>query len=177
MTQPISRRAALAGAAAWLAAGCATLQPPSMARDLAGRLSVRIEATAAAAARSFAADFDLRGDAERGELRLTGPLGATLADVRWRPGAAEMTDANGRRDYPTLEALARDLLGEPLPLAALTDWLRGRPWPGAPHVRRDDGFDQLGWRIGLAEFAQGLVVALRDGRPAVQVRARLESPT
>lgn len=171
----LSRRAALAAAAA-LAAGCATLPPPSMTRDLAGRLSVRIDATAAAPARSFAADFDLRGDAERGELRLTGPLGATLADVRWRPGAAEMTDANGRRDYPTLEALARDLLGEPVPLAALTDWLRGRPWPGAPHARFADGFEQLGWRIALADFAQGLVLASREGRPAVQVRARLDSP-
>lgn len=172
----LSRRTALATAAMLLVTGCATLQPPSIARDLAGRLSVRIGATDSTPARSFAADFDLRGNAERGELRLTGPLGATLADVRWRPGAAEMTDANGRRDYPTLEALARDLLGEPLPLAALTDWLRGRPWEGAPHARRADGFEQLGWRIALAEFAQGLVLASRDGLPAVQVRARLESP-
>ena len=172
----LSRRAALAGAATLLTSGCATLQPPAMARDLAGRLTVRIDATDAVPARSFAADFDLRGDADRGELRLTGPLGATLADVRWRPGAAEMTDANGRRDYPTLEALARDLLGEPLPLGALTDWLRGRPWPGAPHARRDDGFEQLGWRIALGELAQGLVLARRDGVPAVQVRARLEGP-
>jgi outer membrane lipoprotein LolB len=172
----LSRRAALAGGAALLTSGCATLQAPSMARDLAGRLTVRIDATETTPARSFAADFDLRGDAERGELRLTGPLGATVADVRWRPGAAEMTDTNGRRDYPTLEALARDLLGEPLPLAALTDWLRGRPWPGAPHARHDGGFDQLGWRIALTQFAQGLVQASRDGRPAVQVRARLENP-
>jgi outer membrane lipoprotein LolB len=173
----LSRRAALASAAVTvLISGCATLPPPSMVRDLAGRLTVRIDATGATPARSFAADFDLRGNAERGELRLTGPLGATLADVRWRPGAAEMTDANGRRDYPTLEALAGDLLGEPLPLGALTDWLRGRPWPGAPHTRHDDGFEQLGWRIALGELAQGLVLARRDGVPAVQVRARLESP-
>lgn len=173
----LSRRAVLAGAATSVfISGCATVHPPSMARDLAGRLSVRIDASGATPARSFAADFDLRGNAERGELRLTGPLGAMLADVRWRPGAAEMTDANGRRDYPTLEALARDLLGEPLPLGALTDWLRGRPWPGAPHSRHDDGFEQLGWRVALGELAQGLVLARRDGVPAVQVRARLESP-
>jgi outer membrane lipoprotein LolB len=173
---PLSRRAVLAAAAALLASGCATVGPPSLAPDLSGRLSVRIDASAESQARSFAADFDLRGDAERGELRLTGPLGAVLAEVRWRPGAAEMTDAQGRRDYPTLDALARDLLGEPLPLAALTAWLRGRPWPGAPHVVRDDGFEQLGWRIGLSQFGQGLVLAQRDGAPPVQVRARLESP-
>jgi outer membrane lipoprotein LolB len=179
---PRTRRAALAGGVAWalgaaaLLAGCASLQPPATARELGGRLSVRIDATDATPSRSFAADFDLRGDDQRGELRLTGPLGSTLADVRWRPGAAELTDANGRRDYPTLEALARDLLGEPLPLAALTDWLRGRPWAGAPHAWRDGGFDQLGWRVDLAGFAQGVLQARRDGPPAVQVRARLESP-
>jgi outer membrane lipoprotein LolB len=173
--RPGARRGLLVAAAA-LFAGCASVQPPSLAPDLAGRLSVRVEASPAAQARSFAADFDLRGNADRGELRLTGPLGAVLAEVRWRPGAAEMTDAHGRRDYPTLDALARDLLGEPLPLAALTDWLRGRPWAGAPHARHDDGFEQLGWRVALSEFAQGLVQARRDGVPAVQVRARLESP-
>ena len=126
----VSRRTALVGVVV-LTSGCASLRPASVAPDIAGRLSVRIGASDSAPQRSFAADFELQGDAERGTLRLTGPLGATLADVRWRPGAAELTDANGRRDYPTLETLARDLLGEPLPLAALTEWLLGRPWPGA----------------------------------------------
>ena len=169
-------RRALVAAGVLSLAGCASLAPRP-APDLAGRLSVRVDASAGAPARSFSADFDLRGDAERGTLRLTGPLGAMLAEVRWQPGGAELQDAQGQRDFPNLDALAQDLLGESLPLAALIEWLRGRPWPGAPSAKRDDGFEQLGWRVGLAGFGQGLVAATRERAPAVSVRARLENPS
>ena len=97
--------------------------------------------------------------------------------MRWQPGRAELADARGARAYDTLDAMAQDLFGEPLPLVALIDWLRGRPWPGAPTIKRDDGFEQLGWRIGLAAFADGLLQATRDQAPAVSVRAKLEKPT
>jgi outer membrane lipoprotein LolB len=171
----VKRRALLAAALPGLT-GCASLglqQPPP---DLAGRLAVRVDASAQTPSRSFSADFDLRGNADRGTLRLTGPLGATLAEVRWQPSRAELADAQGTRAYETLDAMAQDLFGEPLPLVALIDWLRGRPWAGAPHVKRDDGFDQLGWRVGLGEFANGVLQATRDSAPAVSVRARLEKP-
>ncbi len=157
-------------------AGCATLQPQELPPDLAGRLAVRVDAFAQSPSRSFSADFDLRGNADRGTLRLTGPLGATLAEVRWQPGRAELADAQGTRAYGTLDAMAQDLFGEALPLVALVDWLRGRPWTGAPNVKRDDGFEQLGWRIGLGGFAEGLLQATRESAPAVSVRARLEKP-
>jgi outer membrane lipoprotein LolB len=62
-------------------------------------------------------------------------------------------------------------------MAALIDWLRGRPWAGAPSRVLDGGFEQLGWRVGLTEFAEGLLMATRQGAPAVSVRARLERPT
>jgi outer membrane lipoprotein LolB len=73
--------------------------------------------------------------------------------------------------------MTQQLFGEALPLLALIDWLRGRPWPGAPNVKRDDGFEQLGWRVGLGGFADGVLQATRDSAPAVSVRARLEKPT
>ncbi len=170
------KRRGLLSATAFALSGCASLGPQQPPPDLAGRLAVRIDATAQAPSRSFSADFDLRGNADRGTLRLTGPLGATLAEVRWQPGRAELADAQGARTYGTLDAMAQDLFGEPLPLVALTDWLRGQPWSGAPHVKRQDGFDQLGWRIGLGGFADGLLQATRDSAPAVSVRARLEKP-
>jgi outer membrane lipoprotein LolB len=156
--------------------GCATLRPQEVPPDLAGRLALRVDASPSTPARSFSADFDLRGNAEAGRLRLTGPLGATLAEVSWQPGRAELSDNQGIRAFDTLDAMAHELFGEALPLAALTDWLRGRPWPGAPSVKRDDGFDQLGWRVGLAGFGDGLVVASRERAPAVNVRVRLERP-
>jgi outer membrane lipoprotein LolB len=171
----VKRRGLLAATALALG-GCASLGPRQPPPDLAGRLAVRVDASAQTPSRSFSADFDLRGNTDRGTLRLTGPLGATLAEVRWQPGRAELADAQGTRAYDTLDAMAQDLFGEPLPLVALIDWLRGRPWTGAPNVKRDDGFEQLGWRIGLAGFAQGLLQATRDSAPAVSVRARLEKP-
>jgi outer membrane lipoprotein LolB len=157
-------------------AGCASLRPRQDPPDLAGRLVVRVDASAQTPSRSFSADFDLRGNADRGTLRLSGPLGATLAEVRWLPGRAELADAQGTRAFDTLDAMTQELFGEALPLVALIDWLRGRPWPGAPNVKSSDGFEQLGWRIGLGGFADGLLHATRERAPGVSVRARLEKP-
>jgi outer membrane lipoprotein LolB len=171
----VKRRGALVALAAL--GGCATFRPEEPPPDLAGRLAVRVEASAQTPSRSFSADFDLRGNADRGTLRLTGPLGTTLAEVRWLPGRAELADAQGTRAFDTLDAMTQQLFGEALPLLALIDWLRGRPWPGAPNVKRDDGFEQLGWRVGLAGFTDGVLQATRDSAPAVSVRARLEKPT
>lgn len=175
MNARLARRALLVAALPGMT-GCAALvaRPPA---DLAGRLALRVDATAAAPARTFSAEFDLRGDARRGQLRLTGPLGAMLADVRWEPGTAELTDAQGLRRYPSLDTMAEDLFGESLPLAALIDWLRGRPWPGAASRAQADGFEQLDWRVGLARFADGVLEAQRARAPAISLRARLERPS
>lgn len=167
-------------AAAWvgallLIAGCAT-QPPRPPPDLAGRLVVRVDAQPGAPARSMSTQFELRGDAHLGELLLTTPLGSTAAQAHWRAGSAELVTSEGTRSFTDLDALAQDLLGEPLPLAALIDWLRGRPWLGAPSLPVEAGFEQLGWRIDLARFADGWVLARRERAPAVAVRARLERP-
>ena len=158
-------------ALAWLS-GCATIARP--APELAGRLAVRVEAFEGAPARSLSTQFELRGDAQAGELQLTTPLGSTAAQARWRPGAAELTTADGTRNFADLDALASELLGEALPLAALIEWLRGRPWAGASSVASDKGFEQLGWRIDLSRFAEGWVLAGRERAPALSVRARLE---
>ena len=113
-------------------------------------------------------------NAQAGRLQLNTPLGSAAAQARWRPGLAELTTPEGTRRFADLDALAEDMLGQALPLAALIDWLRGRAWPGAPSAASDGGFEQLGWRIDLSRFAQGWVIAERDAAPALSVRARLE---
>jgi len=157
-----------------LLAACATPQPQGT--DLSGRLSVRIEAHAGMPVQSISTQFELRGNAVAGDLRLTTPIGSTAAQASWRPGSAELISADGARKFAGLDALAQDLLGQPLPLAALIDWLRGQPWPGAPNTASASGFEQLGWRIDLSRFAQGWVLAARDLAPSVVVRARLYPP-
>jgi len=169
----VRRRAALAALAVF--GGCATTKRPADA--LSGKLSVRIDAAGSQPARSVTSDFELRGDAERGELRLTAPLGTLVAVARWAPGEAVLQSGQGEQRYPDLDTLARESLGEALPLRALPSWLRGQPWPGAASRANDGGFEQLGWQVGLAKFADGLLEVSRQAPPpAVLLRARLDQP-
>lgn len=161
---------------AWLA-GCAALAPPAPGGGtlLLGRIALRVDGQPE---RSISAGFELQGNPQQGELRLSGPLGTTAAQARWSGGQAVLASAGRETVYPDLDSLAAAALGEPLPMAALFDWLQGRPWPGAPSSARDDaqpGFDQLGWRISLRQWADGLLEAQRLAPPMVTVRIRLDA--
>ena len=155
-------------------AGCTSVSPVAVGA-LSGRLSLNVAATPQQAARQFSAGFELRGDARQGELDLTSPLGTVLARARWQPGQAQWSSAEGRFEGSDLDPLAERALGERLPLAALFEWLRGRPWPQAPHTPRPQGFEQLGWWVDLQGWPEGRMSAQRTAEPAVTVRAALES--
>jgi outer membrane lipoprotein LolB len=168
------------GAAAWpalmLAAlvGCASVAPRTAVPDaLSGRMSVRIESEPP---RTMSAAFELTGDAERGSLGLSTPLGTMLAQARWSPQDVTLTTPKGTSRYDDLPALTRDLLGEALPLEALFDWLRGRPWAAAPSLPTPDGFVQLDWQVTLARFDEGWIIARRLEAPAVTLRAQIAKP-
>ena len=173
----MSRRAGatLLAAALMLGAGCATV-PPADGPLVSGRLSLQVAATPAAPARGVNAAFDLRGTADSGELRLSTPLGPQMASARWSPGEVLLVTPDGESRFPDLAALSREALGEELPLQALPDWLRGRPWPGATALPEGTGFTQLGWTLDLARRAEGFIIATRTQPPAVTLRIRLETP-
>lgn len=164
-------------AGAWLAglvlAGCAVV-PPADPAWTSGRLSVRVAASPDRPAASLDAAFDLRGDGRQGELRLDTPWGARLATTRWSADEALLDTGQGEVRYPDLESLSRAALGEVLPLRALPDWLSGRPWSGAASLPLPAGFEQLGWQVSLAAFADGRIDAVREQAPRVVVRVRLE---
>jgi outer membrane lipoprotein LolB len=163
------------GTALLALAGCASVAPPAgEPLPLAGRLAVTVAAQAGSPARSASTQFELHGGAERGRLILTSPLGTTLARASWQPGAAEADTGRGVERHADLDALAQSLLGEPLPLAALVEWLHGRPWGGAPHSAMSGGFAQLGWDIDTSRRADGLLRATRAAAPAITVRALLD---
>lgn len=164
-------------ALAALLAGCAT-PSPDRSGELwsSGRLLLRVDATPERLAQSLSAAFELRGSGQQGELRLLSPLGTGLAEARWGPGVAELRTAQGEARFDSLDALSRQALGEALPLAALPDWLAGRPWPGAPSQALPGGFEQLGWSLDLTRQQQGWIEARRAAPPAVLLRVRLESP-
>lgn len=161
-----------------LLAGCSTLapRPGEPSEEVSGKLSVHVEPWQGTPARSVSAAFDLRGGAERGQMQLTSPLGTVMAQAEWRPGEVLLKSADGEKRFADLPALADEVLGEPLPLGALFDWLRGRPWSGAPSrplPAPATGFEQLGWTVGLERRSEGWIVAHRNAPPAVTLRAKL----
>jgi outer membrane lipoprotein LolB len=60
-------------------------------------------------------------------------------------------------------------------LAALPDWLAGRPWSDAAHRLTETGFEQLGWQINLTRQSEGWIEARRAAAPEVLVRVRLDT--
>ena len=163
--------------------GACAVVPPADVPDgdiLTGRLAVRVEASESAPARAVSAAFDLRGNASSGRLNLATPMGSVLAQARWAPGSVVLATPQGETRFADLDALTREVLGESLPVAALFDWLRGRPWAGAASTATvapaDPGFEQLGWVVNLARFDEAWVAARRDAAPVVTVRARMDRP-
>jgi len=194
------RRGGVALAFTLVAAACTTVPPaPSEATNvLSGRLALRVEPLADEAPRSVSAAFDLRGDSRAGTLGLSTPLGSMLAQARWSPAEVVLTTPRETRRFASLDALTREALGESVPIEAWFDWLRGRPWPGAPSspvqatssspsdiapalpgallsATPAPGFRQLGWRVDLAQFDAGAIAATRETpAPVVSVRIRLD---
>lgn len=162
-----------------LSVGCSSLPPsavPAGAEVLSGRLSVRVDAMADVPARSLSAAFDLRGDARSGQLDLTSPMGNILARASWRPGQAVLAMPDRESSFADLDALTQEWLGQSVPVAALFDWLHGRPWPLAPSRATAQGFEQIGWQVDLGRRSEGAISARREGLPAVSIQARLDPP-
>jgi outer membrane lipoprotein LolB len=173
--------AALLATFAALAAGCTTVgqRAPAGGETLTGKLSVRVDATATTPSRSESGNFELKGTPEAGQLNLSTPLGNVMAQARWAGKRAWLATSQGETAYPDLDTLTQEMLGEALPVAALFDWLHGRPWPGAASraSAQGRGFEQLGWSVDLARFEEdGLISARRAQPPVVQVRARVDKP-
>ena len=172
-----------------VAAACTTVPtaPRAEANDaISGRFALRVEPVANEAPRSVSAAFDLRGDSRAGTLGLSTPLGSMLAQARWSPADVVLTTPRETRRFASLDALTREALGESVPIEAWFDWLRGRPWPGAPSAPLDGapttpanppapGFRQLGWRVDMSQFTAGTIAATREApAPVVTVRIRLD---
>jgi outer membrane lipoprotein LolB len=128
--------------------------------DWSGRLALTVEDNQA---QSFSAAFELKGNADAGELALYNPLGSTLAVLDWAPGSASLRENRQTRSYGSLEELVRQATGTAIPVAALFDWLRGTYTP-VP-----------GWRADLSQLAHGRLTAWRSvPAPAAELRLVLD---
>ena len=189
---PLSRRALTALVALVALGGCASVAPPAaptptapdpLVRSYAGRLAVQVEGDAA---RSFSAGFDLQGTDARGQLALISPIGTQVGRAVWEPGTVLWQSADGERRFDSLDTLAEEMLGEAVPLAALFDWMAGRPWGARPSrplmpeegaIASAPGFRQLGWTVQTGHASDGLIVAQRRlPAPTLTVRIKLDTP-
>ena len=136
-----------------LIAGCASVVRPAGTLDAhsssacTGRMSLRIDSDPV---QTFAALFELRGNAQTGNLTLTTPIGSTLANLQWAPGEATLNDGRQTRRFDSVDALVQAATGAAIPVGALFGWLAGRN-------------DQVpGWTAELSQLEQGRLQARRD---------------
>ena len=162
MTRADRGRLALLGVVAMTLAGCATSRPKA-SKDTSfwsGRLALTVHSEPP---QSYSASFELQGHADAGELALASPLGSTLAVMRWQPGLAVLVSGDEQRRFDSLEALASEVTGTPIPVRALFDWLSGRPTPVE------------GWQPDLSRLPEGRLTAQRTHPlPTAELRLVLE---
>lgn len=158
----LARRRWLAVAPIWVLAACAQVPrsptaSPVVRDQWSGRLALRV---ATEPVQSFFAAFDLRGNAQSGELSLYSPLGSTIARMQWAPGMAQLTWNGQQRNFDSVGALTREATGTELPITSLFAWLAGE----------DD--EAEGWSADLGHLADGKLVAERT-HPGPPVTMRL----
>jgi outer membrane lipoprotein LolB len=147
---------------AWLSlavlflSGCASFPPaPTSAAparealdafSLEGRFSLRHEN------KNYSGKMSWRHQGADNTLLLSSPFGQGMAEITTRENGAQLTTSDGKLyTAADAETLTRQVLGYPLPLAQLTDWVRGRD--DAPGLAERDAFGRplrlrdQGWRI------------------------------
>jgi outer membrane lipoprotein LolB len=146
----------------------AALSGPSLA--LQGQMSLKLEAFGDQPAKGISLGFFFHGRAQAGELEFMTLMGSQVAQLRWSPQAAELTDSNGAHRYLNLAELSEAALGEALPLDTLIHWMQGHADPALP-VRigtEPDTFEQLGWLIDTRQLDEKKLSATRA--PSSQLR-------
>ena len=141
-----------------LLTACATpiLAPPD--RAYSGRFAVTTAFGEQRENVSGRFNLEIRGPQQIVEL--SSPLGTTVARVEIEPGGARATGGQMQEVRGAdADALTQQLLGWPLPVSGLADWIEGRPVPTrVARVEREGGrvvlLEQDGWTIRLPEYSE-----------------------
>ncbi len=146
---------------ATLLGACATVPQTPAERAYTGRFAVT---TALAEKReNVSGRFNLEVRGAQQILELASPLGTTVARIEIEPGGARATGVRMQEVRGAdADALTEQLLGWPLPVSGLADWIEGRPVPQrAARSERDGGrivlIEQDGWTIRLPEYFESAV--------------------
>lgn len=142
--------------AALLIGGCAVLPsattPPAPARtsldafSLEGRFSLRHEN------RNYSGRLSWRHRGDLNTVLLSSPFGQGMAEITTDEHGASLTTSDGKHETAVdAETLTQRVLGYPLPLTALTDWIRGRDDAAGITERDAQGrplrLAHQGWRL------------------------------
>jgi outer membrane lipoprotein LolB len=142
---------------------CATRPSPTRSTDeqlWSGRLALNI---ASEPAQSLSGGFELRAQAQSGELKLLSPLGNQMAQLDWAPGLAKLDLGGKIYQQSSLDELLIQLTGSALPLLAMIDWLQAKP------------VQVPGWVADLSQMRNGRLHIQSEGQqPSVQLRLVLE---
>lgn len=121
-------------------------------------------------------------------LDLTNPLGSVLGRVQVEPGLAMLTRSNGDvTRAPGPDALIETVLGQPMPVQGLRQWMRTmREAPATMQAATRDAqgrivsFEQNGWRVELSRFDDNgprlLVMSRQDADRTVSLRLVVDAP-
>lgn len=148
--------------ASFFIAGCAHKRYGSNLKDAeqklwTGRISLQIQSDPPQA---FFAGFELKGNAERGELLLTSPIGNVLGVMRWAPNEAVLESGGDVKRYTSIDALLEQSTGAAIPIAALFGWLNG------------ENISASGWLADLSGLDNGRLAATR-AEPVPEARLRI----
>ncbi|MBA2411964.1 MAG: lipoprotein localization factor LolB [Burkholderiaceae bacterium] len=182
------RACLLAAFVSAILSACATPGVTLPDRAFTGRFSVTT--TSGTQRENVSGRFNLEIRGRRQVLELGSPLGTTVARVEVEPGGARATGAQMHEVRgPDADAITEQLLGWPLPVAGLADWIEGRPSPERiARVDRDGGrvvlIEQDGWTIRLPEYFEHIARPRRlvleraaiANAPAVTLRLVVDEP-
>ncbi len=152
--------------AIFLVAGCAHKQGVSGLNDIqneakigfwTGRISLQIQSEPVQA---FFAGFELKGQADNGELTLISPLGSILGIMRWTPSEAVLEQNGSIKRFASTDELLAQTTGAAVPVSALFDWLSGKNTPTP------------GWLADLSQQGKGRITAKRSA-PSPQADLRI----
>ena len=104
------------------------------------------------------------------EVLLSSPFGQGMAEIVTDARGAQLKSADGKVFVaPDVETLTQDVLGYPLPLTQLADWVRGWVKPGAAHLDAQGRAVRLQQAEWVVDYEYG---DTNPGSPPVRIVAR-----
>ena len=149
-----------------LIAGCTSPATVKNQKDInnkiwSGRISLQVQSDAV---QSFSGGFELKGQAENGELTLISPLGNVISILRWSPGEALLDSGHQKiQRFSSIDELMAQATGAVVPIGALFSWLQGK------------NANVNGWSADLSRYADGRISAKRvQPEPSADLRVVLD---